>query len=66
MTEEEIKNIFTAKEKKETSIKRIGIKNIKSRISLNCGEEYGVKIESEKNKYTRVKLILPVLIEKEN
>ncbi|MBL4935997.1 histidine kinase [Clostridium sp. YIM B02515] len=66
MTEEEIKNIFAAKEKKETSIKHIGIENIRSRISLNCGEEYGVKIESEKDKYTRVKLILPVLMEKED
>lgn len=65
MTEEEIKSIFTVKEKNETSFKHIGLKNIKSRIRLNCGEEYGLKIESEKNKLTRVKLTLPVLIEKE-
>ncbi len=65
MTEKEIKSIFTVKEKNKTSFKHIGLKNIKSRIRLNCGEEYGLEIESEKDKFTRVKLTLPVLIEKE-
>lgn len=66
MTEEEIKSIFTNKEKSKTSFNHIGIKNIESRIRLNCGQGYGIKIESEKNKFTRVKLILPILMEKES
>ena len=65
MTEKEIKNAFTTREKSKTSFNHIGIKSIESRIRLNCGQGYGLKIESEKNKFTRVKLILPVLMEKE-
>jgi len=65
MTEDEIKNVFTIKEKSNTSFNHIGINNIESRIRLNCGQGYGLKIESEKNKFTRVKLILPILTEKE-
>jgi two-component system sensor histidine kinase YesM len=66
MTEEEIESVFTSKEKSKTSFNHIGIKNIESRIRLNCGQGYGLKIESEKNKFTRVKLILPIQMEKES
>lgn len=65
MTEDEIKSVFINMEKNKTSFNHIGIKNIENRIKLNCGQEYGLKIESEKNKFTKVKLILPILTEKE-
>ncbi|MBV7509529.1 histidine kinase [Bacillus sp. sid0103] len=66
ITEEEVERIFTSKEKSNTSFNHIGIKNIESRIRLNCGQGYGIKIESEKNKFTKVKLILPILMKRES
>jgi sensor histidine kinase YesM len=44
----------------------IGLKNVDRRIKLNCGEEYGIVISSEKNKFTKVKLILPIIKEQVN
>ncbi len=38
----------------------VGIININNRIKFICGEEYGLKIYSEKNKGTKVLIILPI------
>ena len=65
MTEDEIKNVLNNKENDKTGFNHIGINNVRSRIKLNCGQEYGLKIESEKNKFTRVTLIHPILTEEE-
>lgn len=61
MTEDELKNVLDNKEISKTSFNHIGINNVESRIKLNCGQEYGLKIESEKNKFTRITFILPIL-----
>ncbi len=66
MDEEQIKKIFESDETSKRSFNSIGIKNTEKRIKLNCGEEYGIRIKSEKNKFTKVKLILPVRKEQEN
>jgi two-component system sensor histidine kinase YesM len=65
MTGDELKNVLDNKEISKTSFNHMGINNVKSRIKLNCGQEYGLKIESEKNKFTRITLILPILTEGE-
>lgn len=40
--------------------KSIGIENVNRRIKLFYGEEYGLKIESEKGKYTKVTVTIPL------
>jgi two-component system sensor histidine kinase YesM len=37
----------------------IGLKNVNERIKLFYGDEYGIKIESKKNFYTKVIMVLP-------
>jgi len=37
----------------------IGINNVKERIELYFGREYGIEIESLKGYFTTVKIILP-------
>jgi two-component system sensor histidine kinase YesM len=39
--------------------KSIGIENVNRRIKLFYGDKYGLKIESEKGKYTRVIVCIP-------
>jgi len=41
----------------------IGIENVNRRIKLFYGDKYGLKIESEKGKYTRVIVSIPASIE---
>lgn len=43
----------------ETIGSRIGIKNVHQRIQLLYGENFGIKVSSEKNKGTRVEIVLP-------
>jgi two-component system sensor histidine kinase YesM len=38
----------------------IGLHNIKERIQLYFGNEYGLEVTSEKDIYTRISLILPI------
>jgi two-component system sensor histidine kinase YesM len=66
MTDDEIKNIFNCEERSRRGFNSIGLKNVDRRIKLNCGEEYGIVISSEKNKFTKVKLILPIIKEQVN
>ncbi|MDZ7542369.1 sensor histidine kinase, partial [Clostridium perfringens] len=66
MYEEDITKVFENHNKSKTSLNGIGIKNTEKRIKLNCGDEYGIKIDSKKNKFTRVTLILPTIKERGN
>ncbi len=47
----------------EQSSVQIGLKNIHDRIVLLFGSEFGVKVESTPGEFTRVILILPLLLE---
>ncbi|WP_139376047.1 sensor histidine kinase [Clostridium oryzae] len=40
--------------------KGYGLKNVNDRIKLFYGNDYGISIESELNKYTKVKVIIPI------
>lgn len=52
--------IIKAKEKRQL-FSGIGVKNVHERIQLLYGKKYGVEIESELSKGTKVKLKLPVI-----
>lgn len=54
---EKLETLFETNEAK----KRIGIKNVKDRIQLMYGPDYGVWIESEYLRYTEVRLEFPLL-----
>lgn len=41
----------------------LGLENVQKRILLTYGEAYGIRIESVKNKYTLVRVILPYIKE---
>jgi two-component system sensor histidine kinase YesM len=62
---EKIKQIFTSNDK-NINEGNIGIKNVDKRIKLYHGSDYGIFIESELSKYTKVKFVLPIIIEAEN
>jgi two-component system sensor histidine kinase YesM len=36
----------------------LGLRNIDSRIKMHFGKEYGLKVESEKDKYTRITIVM--------
>lgn len=57
ISEEKLKGLL----KNPENTKRVGIKNVQDRIQLCYGSEYGVKIVSEKNHHTEVKINLPLL-----
>ena len=66
MYEEDIEKILRNPNKSKTGLNGIGINNTEKRIKLNCGDEYGIEIESEKNKFTKVRLILPIIKDRGN
>lgn len=41
----------------------IGISNVKRRIEITYGPDYSLNIESEVDKYTRIEVVLPILLE---
>ncbi|MDY3917877.1 MAG: sensor histidine kinase [Candidatus Limivivens sp.] len=61
MTEEEIRQIFQGKERKQNDNTSIGLENVISRLKLNFGEACTVQIDSEPERYTRITLGLPAL-----
>ncbi|MCJ7691117.1 MAG: ATP-binding protein, partial [Clostridiaceae bacterium] len=61
MDEETIKDIF---KKGSGEKKGYGIKNVDERIKLYFGEEYGIKIYSEKGKGTKVEVMISQNIRK--
>ena len=59
MDEETIEAVL--KGEKRSGHRSIGVSNTHRRLRLNFGEAYGVQIQSEKGKYTKVRLSLPVI-----
>jgi two-component system, sensor histidine kinase YesM len=58
MSEYEINEIFN---NSKTKFNGIGIKNVDERIKLNFGTRFGLVLESEKYKYTKATIILPII-----
>lgn len=61
MTPEQIQAILEEKVTDRKHFNGIGIPNVKERIQLFFGEEYGLAYESELGKYTRAVFTLPVV-----
>lgn len=59
MTEQEIKDLLSENKMNKGQFSGIGINNVKERIELYFGREYGIEIESLKGYFTTVKIILP-------
>ena len=59
MNEEEINDLLNNRTENKTQFSGIGIKNVEERIKLHFGEQYGLEIESFKDHFTTVKIILP-------
>ena len=60
MTPEELEKVRNSLENFDVlSGDCIGLKNVNQRIKLFFGGEYGIKIDSEKNKGTRVTIVIP-------
>jgi two-component system, sensor histidine kinase YesM len=60
MTKEQISKLYEKKADKNSGHGGIGVLNVHERIRYYYGEEYGVKIESQKGEGTRVKVEIPV------
>ena len=45
--------------KEQVSLRKVGLSNVRERIALIYGKEYGVEINSVTGAYTTVELILP-------
>jgi len=59
--EEEIKKILSEPPDNERGkLNSIGVWNIHKRLKLIYGENYGVQIESKKNNYTTVNILIPI------
>ena len=61
MNDEEIKALLNEKQKSKDSFSSIGLKNVNERIKLSYGENYGLRIESQKHMFTTVEIKLPVI-----
>lgn len=62
MSEEQVENILVTEHRKSKG-SGVGIKNVDERIKLCYGSEYGLKIDSELEVGTTVKIYLPLYIE---
>lgn len=60
MTEDTIQKLLSSSEKKD-GLGGVGVRNVHERVKLSYGKEYGVQIESELEKGTKVKIILPII-----
>lgn len=60
---EKAEDILKKGKQKNRSFNGIGVVNVNQRIRLYFGEPYGLDYESEKGKYTRCILTLPVIKE---
>ena len=59
MDRDTLDNIFKRRSAK-SSFSAVGLNNVNQRIKLYCGDEYGLKIESEKGVGTKVTAALSV------
>ena len=60
MTEEEIRQLLTHRERAEGDNTSIGVENVLSRLKLNFGDRYGIRMESLPGKYTKTILTIPI------
>ena len=60
MSKERLREVYQSlNETEDVPGKRIGLKNVHQRIKLFYGDEYGLKIYSEKDRGTRVEMVIP-------
>ncbi|MBE6885310.1 MAG: sensor histidine kinase [Ruminococcaceae bacterium] len=59
MTPERIEAVLSSELPERTPYFSIGIKNVDSRLKINFGPQYGLRLESEPGKGTRVTVTLP-------
>lgn len=64
MTEEQAENILKGKVNSKGNGSGIGLKNVNERIKIYFGEEYGLKIFSELDEGTTVRVYMPAILEK--
>ena len=63
MTEDEIKNLFTPRERRTGDNTSIGVENVYARIKLYFGENCRMSMESRLGKYTRTTIEIPKITE---
>lgn len=51
--------LSTRRERNRSSLNGIGIANVHKRIQLTYGKQYGLSVESELGKFTRVHILIP-------
>ncbi len=66
MTEDEIKYLFTPKERQAGDNTSIGVENVYARIKLYFGEKCRMSMESQTGKYTRTTIEIPKITEDRN
>ncbi|WP_347870679.1 cache domain-containing sensor histidine kinase [Enterocloster bolteae] len=65
MTEEEIGQLLTHRERAEGDNTSIGVENVLSRLKLNFGSRYGIRMESQPGQYTKTILTIPLMNERD-
>ena len=65
MTEEEIRQLLTPRERVEGDNTSIGVENVLSRLKLNFGSRYGIRMESQPGQYTKTILTIPLMNERD-
>ena len=65
MTEEEIRQLLTHTERAEGDNTSIGVENVLSRLKLNFGSRYGIRMESQPGQYTKTILTIPLMNERD-
>ena len=65
MTEEEIRQLLTPRERAEGDNTSIGVENVLSRLKLNFGSRYGIRMESQPGQYTKTILTIPLMNERD-
>ncbi|MEG1445928.1 MAG: sensor histidine kinase [Ruthenibacterium sp.] len=60
MTEKELENLFIDTDtKNKSSLNGIGVSNVHTRLKLVYGKQYGLSVESELGKFTRISVRIP-------
>lgn len=60
MMSEQLESISHPREREKDDNYGIGIENVYTRLKLNFGDDFSMRVESEKGKYTRTVIRLPV------
>jgi Predicted signal transduction protein with a C-terminal ATPase domain len=60
---EQVKKLLTEDCRNPKGFSSIGIMNVDKRIKLNYGNNYGLTIESVPGEFTKVKIVLPLILE---